>query len=315
MTPISHDSPGHDLAFEDSNDRARPFMNEATLLSLTTSNYASRLYAARPELAAQVAQWSKTPIRREWVEERLNALCGACTANNRLDEAALKTALRRLRGEVFCTVMERDLAGLADVAEVTGAMTDLAEVCIQRALAVLSEDLEAVFGEPRGQDGQRLTLGVVGMGKLGGRELNVSSDIDLILVYEDDGETAGGQRAALSTQEYFTRLGRKLIGALAEVTEDGYVFRVDMRLRPNGDSGPLACGLGMLEEYFYVQGREWERYAWIKGRLVSEGESEPAQRLAVYLSALSGLRRDRRHPAITCADTPGSATPRAHAAR
>jgi glutamate-ammonia-ligase adenylyltransferase len=287
MTPISHDSPGHDLAFEDSNDRARPFMNEATLLSLTTSNYASRLYAARPELAAQVAQWSKTPIRRDWVEERLNALCGACTANNRLDEAALKTALRRLRGEVFCTVMERDLAGLADVAEVTGAMTDLAEVSIQRALSVLSEDLEAVFGEPRGQDGQRLTLGVVGMGKLGGRELNVSSDIDLILVYEDDGETAGGQRAALSTQEYFTRLGRKLIGALAEVTEDGYVFRVDMRLRPNGDSGPLACGLGMLEEYFYVQGREWERYAWIKGRLVSEGESEPAQRLAVQLESLA----------------------------
>ncbi len=183
--------------------------------------------------------------------------------------------------------MERDLAGLADVAEVTGAMTDLAEMTIQRALAVLSADLEVTFGEPRGPDGQRLTLGVVGMGKLGGRELNVSSDIDLIFVYEDDGETTGGERAALSTQEFFTRLGRKLIGALAEVTEDGYVFRVDMRLRPNGDSGPLACGLGMLEEYFYVQGREWERYAWIKGRLVSEGESEAAQRLAKLLDALA----------------------------
>ena len=183
---------------------------------------------------------------------------------------ALKTALRRLRIEVFCTVMERDLAGLAPVAEVTGAMTDLAELTIQRALAVLSAELEVTFGEPRGPDGQRLTLGVVGMGKLGGRELNVSSDIDLIFVYEEDGETTGGERAPLSTQEYFTRLGRKLIGALAEVTEDGYVFSVDMRLRPNGDAGPIACGLGMLEEYFYVQGREWERYAWIKGRLVSE---------------------------------------------
>ncbi|MGV7245240.1 bifunctional [glutamate--ammonia ligase]-adenylyl-L-tyrosine phosphorylase/[glutamate--ammonia-ligase] adenylyltransferase, partial [Caballeronia sp. M23-90] len=262
-------------------------MTEASLLSSSASNYAARLYAARPELPAHIAQWSKAPVRRAWIEERLDALCDVCAGGARFDEARLKTALRRLRGEVFCTVMERDLAGLADVAEVTGAMTDLAELTIRRALAVLSKDLETTFGEPRGQDGQRLTLGVVGMGKLGGRELNVSSDIDLIFVYEDDGETTGGERAALSTQEYFTRLGRKLIGALAEVTEDGYVFRVDMRLRPNGDAGPLACGLGMLEEYFYVQGREWERYAWIKGRLVSEGESEAAQRLARQLEALS----------------------------
>ncbi|WP_158937801.1 bifunctional [glutamate--ammonia ligase]-adenylyl-L-tyrosine phosphorylase/[glutamate--ammonia-ligase] adenylyltransferase [Burkholderia sp. S171] len=265
-------------------------MTDAVLLSASASHYAARVYAARPELPALVAEWSQAPIRRAWIEARLNALCDACSAHSthgRLDEAALKTALRRLRIEVFCTVMERDLAGLAHVAEVTGAMTDLAELTIQRALAVLSADLEVTFGEPRGPDGQRLTLGVVGMGKLGGRELNVSSDIDLIFVYEEDGETAGGERAALSTQEYFTRLGRKLIGALAEVTEDGYVFRVDMRLRPNGDAGPIACGLGMLEEYFYVQGREWERYAWIKGRLVSEGESEAAQRLAKLLDALA----------------------------
>jgi glutamate-ammonia-ligase adenylyltransferase len=267
-------------------------MTDAVLLSSRASYYAARMYAARPDLSAQVAEWSRAPIRRAWIEARLNALCdessassaasstGASSGSGRLDEAALKTALRRLRIEVFCTVMERDLAGLAPVAEVTGAMTDLAELTIQRALAVLSADLEVTFGEPRGPDGQRLTLGVVGMGKLGGRELNVSSDIDLIFVYEEDGETTGGERAALSTQEYFTRLGRKLIGALAEVTEDGYVFRVDMRLRPNGDAGPLACGLGMLEQYFYVQGREWERYAWIKGRLVSESESEAAQRLS-----------------------------------
>jgi glutamate-ammonia-ligase adenylyltransferase len=262
-------------------------MTDASLLSSSASHYAARLYAARPELPAQVAEWSKAPIQRAWIEARLDALCDVCSDGARFDEAKLKTALRKLRAEVFCTVMERDLAGFADVAEVTGAMTDLAELTIQRALAVLSADLEATFGEPRGPDGQRLVLGVVGMGKLGGRELNVSSDIDLIFVYEEDGETAGGERAPLSTQEYFTRLGRKLIGALAEVTEDGYVFRVDMRLRPNGDAGPLACGLSMLEEYFYVQGREWERYAWIKGRLVSEGESEAAQRLAKQLDALA----------------------------
>lgn len=261
-------------------------MTEATLLSSAYSSYAGRAYAARPELPSQVAQWALAPVTRAWIESRFVALCSTCATGGTLNEPALKAALRRLRTEVFCTVMERDLAGRADVAEVTGAMTDLAEVTIQRALAVLSADLETLFGEPRGPDGERLTLGVVGMGKLGGRELNASSDIDLIFVYEEDGETAGGQRAPLTTQEFFTRLGRRLIGAIAELTEDGYVFRVDMRLRPNGDSGPLVCSLGMLEEYFYVQGREWERYAWIKGRLVSEGGSDSAKRLAKQLDAI-----------------------------
>ncbi|MGV5566859.1 bifunctional [glutamate--ammonia ligase]-adenylyl-L-tyrosine phosphorylase/[glutamate--ammonia-ligase] adenylyltransferase, partial [Burkholderia pseudomallei] len=201
-------------------------------------------------------------------------------------EDALKKALRQLRGEAFGAVAERDLAGRADVAEVTGTMTDLAEAAIQRALALLAAELEAQYGEPRGPSGERLALGVVGMGKLGGRELNVSSDIDLIFVYEDDGETAGGARAPISVHEFFTRLGRRLIGVLSEATADGYVFRVDMRLRPNGDSGPLVCSLGMLEEYFYVQGREWERYAWIKGRLVTERASAAARRLAQQLDAI-----------------------------
>ncbi|QSN61685.1 bifunctional [glutamate--ammonia ligase]-adenylyl-L-tyrosine phosphorylase/[glutamate--ammonia-ligase] adenylyltransferase [Caballeronia sp. M1242] len=262
-------------------------MTDVTLRSSGYSTYAARAYAARAELASNVAEWAQSPVTREWIEARLDAHCARASSNGALDEAALKTALRRLRVDVFCTVMERDLRGAADVAEVTGAMTDLAEVTIQRALAVLTADLETLFGEPRGPNGERLTLGVVGMGKLGGRELNASSDIDLIFVYEDDGETAGGTRAPLATQEFFTRLGRRLIGALAEITQDGYVFRVDMRLRPNGDSGPLVCSLGMLEEYFYVQGREWERYAWIKARLVSERESESAQRLAKQLDAIA----------------------------
>ena len=124
-------------------------MTDAVLLSANASHYAARMYAARPELPAQVTEWSKAPVRRAWIEARLNALCDGCStrsASGRLDEAALKTALRRLRIEVFCTVMERDLAGLAQVAEVTGAMTDLAELTIQRALAVLSADLEVTFG-------------------------------------------------------------------------------------------------------------------------------------------------------------------------
>ncbi|WP_029970426.1 bifunctional [glutamate--ammonia ligase]-adenylyl-L-tyrosine phosphorylase/[glutamate--ammonia-ligase] adenylyltransferase [Paraburkholderia graminis] len=263
-------------------------MTHATLLSSSYSHYAARAVAARPQLVAQVAELASGPLTRERIDARFDALCAEAAggADAPLTEAALKRALRQLRMEVFCAVMERDLAGEADVAEVTGAMTDLAEITIQRSLTVLSAELETLFGEPRGPQGERLTLGVVGMGKLGGRELNVSSDIDLIFIYEEDGETAGGQRAPIATQDFFTRLGKRLIGALAEVTADGYVFRVDMRLRPNGDSGPLVCSLGMLEEYFYVQGREWERYAWIKGRLVSEGTSDAAQRLSKQLDAI-----------------------------
>ncbi len=267
-------------------------MTADSLLSSVYSSYTARSIAAQPALRERIAALAEAPITRAGIDARLNALIAeygdahGVKAGAPIGEDALRYGLRRLRTEVFCAVMERDLAGKADVAEVTGTMTDLAEAAIQRAIEVLSCELEALYGEPRAADGNRLTFGVVGMGKLGGRELNVSSDIDLIFVYEDDGETDGGSRAALSTQEFFTRLGRRLIGALAEATADGYVFRVDMRLRPNGDSGPLVCSLGMLEEYFYVQGREWERYAWIKGRLVSEQDSDAARRLAQQLEAL-----------------------------
>lgn len=254
------------------------------LLSLSYSHYLARAAAARPALAERIAAWAAAPVTRAALDARLDELLAQ--GGQPPSEDALKKALRQLRGEAFGAVAERDLAGRADVAEVTGTMTDLAEAAIQRALALLAAELEAQYGEPRGPSGERLALGVVGMGKLGGRELNVSSDIDLIFVYEDDGETAGGARAPISVHEFFTRLGRRLIGVLSEATADGYVFRVDMRLRPNGDSGPLVCSLGMLEEYFYVQGREWERYAWIKGRLVTERTSAAARRLAQQLDAI-----------------------------
>ncbi|MBM5646143.1 bifunctional [glutamate--ammonia ligase]-adenylyl-L-tyrosine phosphorylase/[glutamate--ammonia-ligase] adenylyltransferase [Burkholderia pseudomallei] len=254
------------------------------LLSLSYSHYLARAAAARPGLAERIAAWAAAPVTRAALDARLDELLAQ--GGQLPSEDALKKALRQLRGEAFGAVAERDLAGRADVAEVTGTMTDLAEAAIQRALALLAAELEAQYGEPRGPSGERLALGVVGMGKLGGRELNVSSDIDLIFVYEDDGETAGGARGPISVHEFFTRLGRRLIGVLSEATADGYVFRVDMRLRPNGDSGPLVCSLGMLEEYFYVQGREWERYAWIKGRLVTERASAAARRLAQQLDAI-----------------------------
>jgi glutamate-ammonia-ligase adenylyltransferase len=135
--------------------------------------------------------------------------------------------------------------------------------------------MRATYGEPIGEETGRIQpLLVVGMGKLGGAELNVSSDIDLVFVYPEEGETRGAR--TISNHEYFVRFGRRLIALLNEATADGFVFRVDMRLRPYGDSGPLACSLAMLEEYFITQGREWERYAWIKGRVVGGCAGEAA---------------------------------------
>lgn len=184
------------------------------------------------------------------------------------DEASLKHALRSLRKRVALRLMARDLSGKADLAEVMGSITQLAEVTIQTALQQLDGWLQQSYGTPLGEEsGARQELIVVGMGKLGGGELNVSSDVDLIYLYPEAGETSG--RTRLSNHEYFTRLGQKLSQALSELTADGFVFRVDLRLRPYGESGPLVSSFAMLEQYFLTQGREWERYAWIKGRALS----------------------------------------------
>ncbi|VVE57243.1 glutamine-synthetase adenylyltransferase [Pandoraea terrae] len=252
------------------------------------------MLTSRPALAEALPELAAHPISETWLAQRFAALAGGDPADPRVDEAALARALRLMRAETMCAVMQRDLDGRAELPEVTEAMTLLAEFSIRAGLTVIGRELQAIHGIPMTPDGHPQTLAVVGMGKLGGRELNVSSDIDLIFLFEDDGDTApppgaqggGGGLRLLSNHEFFTKLGRKLIGALSELTSDGYVFRVDMRLRPNGDSGPLVCSLPMLEEYFYVQGREWERYAWIKGRVVSEISSEPARRIERQLASL-----------------------------
>ncbi|MEO7495074.1 MAG: bifunctional [glutamate--ammonia ligase]-adenylyl-L-tyrosine phosphorylase/[glutamate--ammonia-ligase] adenylyltransferase, partial [Massilia sp.] len=166
----------------------------------------------------------------------------------------------------------RDLDGQADLAEVVSAMTRFADFAINAHVQALMAEQVALHGMPIGDEsGLPQQMIVLGMGKQGGGELNVSSDIDLIFVYPEDGDTRtteAGQRG-LSNHEFFARLGKKLIAALSEVIEDGFTFRVDMALRPNGNSGPLVASLGMVEEYLIVQGREWERYAWVKARAVT----------------------------------------------
>lgn len=188
--------------------------------------------------------------------------------------------MRRLRNLVICILIQRDLTGLADLHEVIGTMTLFADFAVQTLLRALHRDMIALFGTPHGEEsGAPMEMIVVGMGKLGGGELNVSSDIDLIFIYGEDGMTRTElpEQRQLSNHEFFTRLGKRLIAALSEMTGDGFVFRVDMALRPNGASGPLAASLAMLEEYFVVQGREWERYAWVKARALTGNEADLIQ--------------------------------------
>jgi glutamate-ammonia-ligase adenylyltransferase len=229
-----------------------------------TSRYLARLLAARPALAAEVEASLGQPVTA--------AELAAWLAAQEVGEANLKPKLRQLKQRAYARISARDLGGLAPLGEVVECMTLIAELAVTKAVEVLGRGLAERYGTPRGADGRAQELIVIGMGKLGGRELNVSSDIDLIFVYPEDGDTDGAR--PISNFEYFTRLGRGLINVIADVTEDGQVFRVDMRLRPNGDSGPLVCSFDMLENYFVTQGREWERYAWIKARPLSGGRHD-----------------------------------------
>ncbi|MDP3761283.1 MAG: bifunctional [glutamate--ammonia ligase]-adenylyl-L-tyrosine phosphorylase/[glutamate--ammonia-ligase] adenylyltransferase [Ramlibacter sp.] len=200
----------------------------------------------------------------------LPMMAGAYAAlRSRGDDVA--TALRILRQLVMERLMVLDCDRQAPLAVVTGAVTWLAEFALDIACGQAQRDLDAQHGAPLRADGQRAELWVVGMGKFGARELNVSSDIDLVYVYDEDGETAGGDggRGRISNHEYFTKVVKAMYGLIGEPTEHGFVFRVDTALRPNGNSGPPAVSLGGLEDYFQVQGREWERFAWLKSRVVA----------------------------------------------
>ena len=180
-------------------------------------------------------------------------------------------SLRILRQITLERLVQLDCVGHAPLEQVTRAMTWLAEVTLDIACNKAMADLDDLHGAPLTASGQRAQLWIVGMGKLGARELNVSSDIDLIYVYDEDGETAGNAegRGRISCQEYFARVVKRVYALIGDTTEHGFVFRVDLALRPNGNSGPSVVSLGALEEYLLVQGREWERFAWMKSRVVA----------------------------------------------
>ncbi|MCW5654943.1 bifunctional [glutamate--ammonia ligase]-adenylyl-L-tyrosine phosphorylase/[glutamate--ammonia-ligase] adenylyltransferase [Hydrogenophaga sp.] len=203
----------------------------------------------------------------------------ACLDRLRERGLPVPAALRVLRQLVLERLVVLDCEQGAPLAVVTRAVTELAELALDEACARAFAELDERYGEPRrvGSDGRerRAQLWVIGMGKLGARELNVSSDIDLIYIYDQDGETAGNAegRNRISNHEYFDKAVRHIYSTIGETTEHGNVFRVDLALRPNGNSGPSAVSLGALEEYFLVQGREWERFAWLKSRVIAPSAS------------------------------------------
>lgn len=183
----------------------------------------------------------------------------------------LSAALRVVRQLVMERLMTLDCARQADLHTVTRGVTELAELALDRACAQVRQELDARHGRPAGPEGQEVPLWIIGMGKLGARELNVSSDIDLIYVYEHEGETLGlpDGRGKISNHEYFSKAVKAIYNLIGDTTEHGFVFRVDLALRPHGNSGPAAISLSSLEDYLQIHGREWERFAWLKSRVVA----------------------------------------------
>ena len=188
------------------------------------------------------------------------------------DESHLLKTIRDIRHRESVRLVWRDLVKLAPLEETLRTTSDLADALVQTTLDWWHKNLVEKNGVPRSREGVEQHMLVLGMGKLGGRELNFSSDIDLIFCFPDSGETDG--RRALDNQTFFTRVGQKLINSLAQITADGFAYRVDMRLRPFGEAGALALSFDAMEQYYQIHGREWERYALIKARVMAGSEQD-----------------------------------------
>ncbi len=186
------------------------------------------------------------------------------------DHKQLGIILRRLRTREMVRIAWRDLAQRADLKETMEDLSSLAEACLKGALSLLHLWQCQEFGCPADKEGKPQSLVILGMGKLGAGELNFSSDIDLIFTYPESGYTKDGPKS-VTNEEFFARLCRKLISVIGTITAEGIVFRVDIRLRPYGENGPLVLSFDAMEEYYQSQGREWERYAMVKARPVAGG--------------------------------------------
>lgn len=240
-----------------------PFLPESPAAAPVPALHSRFVQRLRRRYAAELALLPPGPPRKAAMQATLAQLLAS--------GHGLSAALRVLRQLVMERLVVLDCEQRAELAVVTTAVTELAELALDEALLQAERELDERHGMPRTADGRRAQLWVIGMGKLGARELNVSSDIDLIYIYDQDGETAGTAdgRGRISNHEYFSRAIKTVYALVGDTTEHGFVFRVDLALRPHGNSGPPAVSLGALEDYLQVQGREWERFAWLKSRVVA----------------------------------------------
>ncbi|MBV6271571.1 bifunctional [glutamate--ammonia ligase]-adenylyl-L-tyrosine phosphorylase/[glutamate--ammonia-ligase] adenylyltransferase [Alcaligenaceae bacterium CGII-47] len=244
-------------------------MSEIIILerALRWSGALRRKNLSHPEFAERLARDSTQPLTRKTIQDWFAQALGEGYGTPIHALERLRPALRGLRERTFYALMVRDINGEASLHEVVAAMSTLADLAIGQAYRSVMSQMIEIHGTPRDPEtGAPQDMLILGMGKLGGKELNVSSDIDLIMLYNEEGETDG--RRKISHHEFYAKICRHMMPVLSQVDAAGYVFRTDLRLRPDGDSGPLAWSLGALENYLVAQGREWERYAWLKARLI-----------------------------------------------
>ncbi|MFW6081199.1 MAG: bifunctional [glutamate--ammonia ligase]-adenylyl-L-tyrosine phosphorylase/[glutamate--ammonia-ligase] adenylyltransferase [Desulfosalsimonas sp.] len=229
------------------------------------SEYVARQCIRKPALFVDLAESGDLERLYTTGEYQRRVKAAAAAAS---DEAALSAGLRRLRHREMVRIAWRDLSGKADLFETMAELSEFADACVSEVVKFLHPLLSRRLGQPVDPEGTPQQLVVFAMGKLGGNELNFSSDIDLMFAYPETGDTAGGEKQ-VSNEEFFTRLARRLIDVIGKSTPEGFVFRVDTRLRPYGDAGPLVMSFDAMESYYQSLGREWERYALVKARVVA----------------------------------------------
>jgi glutamate-ammonia-ligase adenylyltransferase len=264
---------------------------------LGLSDFIADSLTKQPELLAELYHSGLLNLN-ERIEQLKEELENCLT--NTTDETQLYKTLRQFRRKHMVVIAWRELIGQASLEESFKHISFLADQLILQAMNWLYEKQCSEQGTPFNAEGIKQTLYIFAMGKLGGQELNFSSDIDLIFTYPEHGETKGGRRI-IANQPFFIKLGQRLIAALHQITVDGFVYRVDMRLRPFGDSGPLVTSFASIEDYYQSHGREWERYAMVKARVIGEEgdykkELEAMLRPFVYrryidFSAIESLRK------------------------
>ncbi|MBI9075018.1 MAG: bifunctional [glutamate--ammonia ligase]-adenylyl-L-tyrosine phosphorylase/[glutamate--ammonia-ligase] adenylyltransferase [Desulfatibacillum sp.] len=252
-------------------------VQEVLPLIFTCSDFVYQYCLRRPEAFCELARHDLLQGREEeHMRHDLEELCKDVE-----DKTELMGALRRFRNREMVRIAWRDLAGWDDLTHTLHSLSALARICLDQAIVKLRGWLIKTWGAPTGPGGEEVGLVVMGMGKLGARELNFSSDIDLIFAYKQNGNTAGGNKS-ITNLEFFTKLCKDLVQTIGATTELGHVFRVDIRLRPDGENGPIVMPFSAMEHYYQYQGREWERYAWIKARPVA-GDIEAGKELLQIL--------------------------------